>query len=220
VPSGGYHDVPPPVTRTFIPPKPDLVFHTPPSDEKEHLAFNVQLSPSKTKQDLSPRPSIPIIKDWVSDSEENDMPHAPIPMAHPVLIRSQPYSKASRRTKKTCFVCKSETYLIKDCDFREIKFSQRPYASRDIHKQYATVNHSKFPVHKVSFAASYQSQPILTTVARPVSAVKPKFSKTRPTLASDAVSRSQTPYRRPKSCPPSSSSRNSPSRVIAAEPST
>nr|GEU68887.1 hypothetical protein [Tanacetum cinerariifolium] len=41
VPSGRYHAVPPPVTGTFMPPKPDLVFHTPPSDENEHLAFNV-----------------------------------------------------------------------------------------------------------------------------------------------------------------------------------
>nr|GFA16606.1 hypothetical protein [Tanacetum cinerariifolium] len=40
VPSGGYHAVPPLVSGTFMPPKPDLVFHTPPSDEKEHLAFN------------------------------------------------------------------------------------------------------------------------------------------------------------------------------------
>nr|GFB15249.1 hypothetical protein [Tanacetum cinerariifolium] len=34
VPSGGYHDVPPLVIGTFMPPKPDLVFHTPPSNEK------------------------------------------------------------------------------------------------------------------------------------------------------------------------------------------
>nr|GFC11952.1 hypothetical protein [Tanacetum cinerariifolium] len=47
VPSGGYHAVPPPMIGTFMPPKPDLVFHTPPSDENEHLAFNVQLSPTK-----------------------------------------------------------------------------------------------------------------------------------------------------------------------------
>nr|GFA72176.1 hypothetical protein [Tanacetum cinerariifolium] len=44
VPSGRYHAVPPPVTGTFMPPKPDLVFHTPPSDENEHLAFNSGLS--------------------------------------------------------------------------------------------------------------------------------------------------------------------------------
>nr|GEY53819.1 hypothetical protein [Tanacetum cinerariifolium] len=59
VPSGGYHAVPPPVTGTFMPSKPDLVFHTPPSDENEHLAFNVQLSPTKPEQDLSSRPSNP-----------------------------------------------------------------------------------------------------------------------------------------------------------------
>nr|GEZ57036.1 hypothetical protein [Tanacetum cinerariifolium] len=50
------------------------VFHTPPFDENEHLAFNVQLSPTKPEQDLSSRPSAPIIEDWVSDSEEDDMP--------------------------------------------------------------------------------------------------------------------------------------------------
>nr|GFB74730.1 hypothetical protein [Tanacetum cinerariifolium] len=61
--SGGYHAVPPLVSRTFMPPKPNLVFHTPPSDENEHLAFNVQLSPTKPEQDLSSRPSTPIIED-------------------------------------------------------------------------------------------------------------------------------------------------------------
>nr|GFA53126.1 hypothetical protein [Tanacetum cinerariifolium] len=74
VPSGGYHAVPPPVTGTFMQPKLDLVFHTPPSDNNEHIAFNVQISPTKPEQDLSSRPSAPIIKDWVSDSEEDDMP--------------------------------------------------------------------------------------------------------------------------------------------------
>nr|GEY61216.1 hypothetical protein [Tanacetum cinerariifolium] len=62
VPSARYHAVPPPITGTFMPPKPDLVFHTPLSDENEHLAFNVQLSPTKPEQDLSSRPSAPIIE--------------------------------------------------------------------------------------------------------------------------------------------------------------
>nr|GFA37717.1 retrovirus-related Pol polyprotein from transposon TNT 1-94 [Tanacetum cinerariifolium]GFA50229.1 retrovirus-related Pol polyprotein from transposon TNT 1-94 [Tanacetum cinerariifolium] len=170
VPSGGYHVVPPPVSGTFMPPKPDLVFHTPHSDENEHLAFNVQLSPTKPEQDLSSRPSAPIIKDW-------------------------------------------------DCDFHARKLAQKSYASRGIHKQYDPMNHSKFPLHKVSGAAPPKSQPVLTTTARTVSAVKPKFSKTRPTLASRAISRSQTPYRRPITCPSSLNSRNSPPRVTAAEPS-
>nr|GFC86692.1 hypothetical protein [Tanacetum cinerariifolium] len=64
-----------------MPLKPDLAFHTPPSDENEHLAFNVQLSPTKLEQDLSSRPSAPIIEDWVSDSEGDDMPQY-APMNH------------------------------------------------------------------------------------------------------------------------------------------
>nr|GEX62211.1 hypothetical protein [Tanacetum cinerariifolium] len=245
VPSGGYHAVPPPVTGTFMPPKPDLVFHTPPSNENEHLAFNVQLSLTKPEQDLSSRPSVPIIEEWVSNSEEDVMPlvskdvpsfaqspelvktprhsgplfQAPIPVVPPVPVRSKPHSKGSMRTKKTCFVCKSENHLIKDCDFHARKLAQRPYASRDIHKQYDPVNHSKFPLHKVSATAPSHYQPVLTTASRTVSAVKPKNFKTRPTLASHAVSRSQTPYGRPITHIPSSNSRNSPPRVTAAEPS-
>nr|GFC93049.1 hypothetical protein [Tanacetum cinerariifolium] len=211
----------------------------------EHLAFNVQISLTKPEQDLSSRPSAPIIEEWVSDSEEDVMPlvskdvpsfaqspklvktprhsgplfQAPILVVPPVPVRSKLHSKGSKRTKKNYFVCKSENHLIKDCDFHARKLAQRPYSSRDIHNQYAPVNHSKFPLHKVSATVPSQSQPVLTTAARTVSAIKLKFSKTRPTLASHAVSTSQTPYRRPITYLPSSNSKNSPLRVTAAEPS-
>nr|GEX54402.1 uncharacterized mitochondrial protein AtMg00810-like [Tanacetum cinerariifolium] len=170
--------------RTFMPPKPDLVFHTPSSDENEHLSFNVLLSPTKPEQDLSFRPSTPIIKDWVSDSKEDDMPQVckdvpnlaqsselvksprhsgqlfltHILVAPTAPLRSNPHSKGSRRTKKACFLCISKDHFIKDCDFHARKLAHRPYASRDIHKQYAPVNHSKFPLHKVPTAAPSQSQ--------------------------------------------------------------
>nr|GFB21868.1 hypothetical protein [Tanacetum cinerariifolium] len=211
VSSGGYHAVPPLITRTFMPPKPYLVFHTPPFDENEHLAFNVQLSPTKPKPDLSFRPSAPIIEDWVSDSEEDDIPQvskdvpsfaqslelvksprhygqlcqAPITVTPSVPLRSNPHSKGSRKTKKACFICK--------------------------------MNHSKFPLHKVSAGAPSQSQSVLTTADRTVSDVKPKFSKTRPKLASHAVYKSKSPLRRHLPRHPSSNSRNSPFKVNAAK---
>nr|GFB17020.1 putative ribonuclease H-like domain-containing protein [Tanacetum cinerariifolium] len=118
-----------------------------------------------------------------------------------------------KKTKKACFVCKSVDHLIKDSDFHAKKLAQRTYALRDIHKQYAPVNHSKFPLHKVSTAAPSQSQSVLTTADRTVSVVKPKFSKTRPKLASHVVSKSKSPLRRNLPRHPSSNSKNSPPRV-------
>nr|GEW96640.1 hypothetical protein [Tanacetum cinerariifolium] len=79
-PSGGYSVVPSPITGNFMPPKPNLVFHTAPiAVETDHSAFIVQLSPDKPAQDLShtTRPITPIIKDWVSDSEDESEPNDP-----------------------------------------------------------------------------------------------------------------------------------------------
>nr|GFB16823.1 hypothetical protein [Tanacetum cinerariifolium] len=206
VSSGGYHAVPPSMTGAFMPPKPDLVFHTSPSDKNEHLAFNVQLSPTKHEQDLPSTSSAPIIEDWISDSEEEDVPqvtkdvpslaqHAglisppPMSVPSPVPLRTHSPSKGLRRTKKTCFVCKSETHLIKDCDFHARKLAQKLYASRDIYKHHAQMNHSRIPLHKVSVAAPSKSRAVLPAVARTISAARPNFSKTRPNIAPYVVSK-------------------------------
>nr|GEX18588.1 retrovirus-related Pol polyprotein from transposon TNT 1-94 [Tanacetum cinerariifolium] len=207
VPSGGYHDVPSPVTGTFMPPKPDLVFRTPPFDENEHLAFN---------EDDMPRVS----KDVPSFAQSSELVKSPRhSVALTVPLRSNPHSNGSRRTKKACFVCKSVDHLIKDCDFHARKLAHKTYASRDIHKQYAPVNHSKFPLHKVPTAAPPQSQSVLTTAAKTVSAVKLIFSMTRPKLASHAISKSKSPLKRHLPRHLSSNPRNSPLRVTAAKAS-
>nr|GFC56861.1 hypothetical protein [Tanacetum cinerariifolium] len=111
----------------------------------------------------------------------------PMSVAPPTPLRTHSPSNGLRRTKKTYFVCKSETHLINDYDFHARKLAQKSYASRDIHKHHASMNHSKFPLHKVSIAAPYKSQPVLNAAARTISAVKPKFSKTRPNIASYAM---------------------------------
>nr|GFC71462.1 hypothetical protein [Tanacetum cinerariifolium] len=100
--------------------------------ENEHLAFNVQLSPTKPEQGLPSTSSAPIIEDWVSDSEEDDIPKVPkdvpslaqppelvktprhsglispppMSVAPPVSLRPHSPSKGLKRPKKTCFVCK------------------------------------------------------------------------------------------------------------------
>nr|GEW45482.1 hypothetical protein [Tanacetum cinerariifolium] len=63
-----------------MPPKPDLVLNTAPTAvETGHSTFNVQLSTTKPEQDLSHtnRPTAPIIKDWVSNSEDDSETKAP-----------------------------------------------------------------------------------------------------------------------------------------------
>nr|GFD09493.1 hypothetical protein [Tanacetum cinerariifolium] len=54
------------------------------------------LSLTKPEQDLSSRPSAPIIEDWVSDSEEYDMPHVtkdiPSFAQSPKLVKSPRHS--------------------------------------------------------------------------------------------------------------------------------
>nr|GFA53007.1 hypothetical protein [Tanacetum cinerariifolium] len=79
-PSGGYNDVPLPITGNFMPPKPDLVFYTALIVvETDHSAFTVQLSPTKSTQDIShiTRPMAPIIKDCVSNLEDECKPNDP-----------------------------------------------------------------------------------------------------------------------------------------------
>nr|GEY07811.1 ribonuclease H-like domain-containing protein [Tanacetum cinerariifolium] len=80
-----------------MPPKPDLVFNSAPTVvETEDLAFNVQLNPTKSEQDLShiTRPSAPIIEDWVSDSKEES--ETKVTQFVPSLAQSSKYVKSPR----------------------------------------------------------------------------------------------------------------------------
>nr|GEX08922.1 hypothetical protein [Tanacetum cinerariifolium] len=68
-----YHAVPLPYTRTFMPPKPNLVFHDAPTAyETVPTVLNDEPSLTKPNKDLSQltRPSAFIIEDWVSESED------------------------------------------------------------------------------------------------------------------------------------------------------
>nr|GFB03991.1 ribonuclease H-like domain-containing protein [Tanacetum cinerariifolium] len=211
VPSGGYHAVLPPMTGTFMPPKPDLVFHTPPSDENEHFAFNV------TKDVPSLAQSLELVK---TPRHSGLISPLPMSVSPPVPLRSHSSSKGLKRPKKTCFVCKSKTHLIKDCDFHAKKLAQNSYASRDIHQHHAQMNHSRILLHTVSAAAPSKSKPVLPAAVRTVGAARPTFSKTRPHIAPYDVSKSKAPIRRPFNRHTSHKPSISPPRVNVANPST
>nr|GEW16782.1 retrovirus-related Pol polyprotein from transposon TNT 1-94 [Tanacetum cinerariifolium] len=164
-PSVGYHDVPPPYTGTFMPPKPDLVFNTSPiAVETDHPAFIVQLSPTKPAQALSHtnRHAAPIIEDWPVETS--------IPAATPELASPKPVSSVKRRNRKACFVCKSMDHLIKDYDYHAKKMVQptpKNHAHRGNHKQYAPLTHTNPQKHMVPAVILTQSKPVSITVVRP-----------------------------------------------------
>nr|GEY15799.1 hypothetical protein [Tanacetum cinerariifolium] len=249
-PSGGYHAVSPLYTGTFMPPKPDLVFNTAPTAvETGHLAFNVQLSPPKPEQDLShtSRPSAPIIKDWVSDSEEESETKDPqqfVPsfaqssehvkthrhsvqpfettfkVATSVPASPKSNSSGKRRNRKACFVCKSVDHLIKDCNYHTKNMAQptpRNYANKGHHNQYASLIHSKPQKHRVPTAVLTQSKPVSNTGVRPVSVALPNITVTRLRHAHQVVTKFKSPIQRHITRNPSSRTRNSPPRVNAVQ---
>nr|GFB62814.1 ribonuclease H-like domain-containing protein [Tanacetum cinerariifolium] len=139
------------------------VFHQ--TLDKAGLGYNSKVFTQVTKDVPSFVQSPELVK---SPRHSGLLSSPPMSVAPPVPLRTHSPSKGLRKTKKTCFVCKSETHLIKDCDFHARKLAQKSYASRDIHKKYAPMNPFKFPLHKVSAAAPSKSQPVLTTAAMTV----------------------------------------------------
>nr|GEW52628.1 retrovirus-related Pol polyprotein from transposon TNT 1-94 [Tanacetum cinerariifolium] len=198
-PSGGYHDVPPPSTGTFMLPKPDLVFHTAPiAVETDHSAFTVQLSPTKPAQNLSHtnRPAAPIIEDWVSDSEDESKTKAPqivpsffqsskqvktprhfvqqvetaISATTPKPASPKSNSSGKRRNRKAYFVCKSVDHLIKDCDYHAKKMAQ-PTPRNYAHRG----NHKQYASLTHTNLQKHMAPVVVLTQSKPVSitAVRP-----------------------------------------------
>nr|GEV27287.1 hypothetical protein [Tanacetum cinerariifolium] len=168
---------------------------------------NPVLSPTKPAQDLSHtnRPTAPIIEDWTVETS--------IPAATPKPASPKSNSSGKRRNRKACFVCKSVDHLIKDCDYHAKKMAhptQRNYAHRGNHKQYASLNHSNPQKHMVPTAVLTQSKQVSITAVRPVSADVPKIMVTRPRLAHPFVTKSKSPIRQHITHSQSTKTSNSP----------
>nr|GEW21765.1 hypothetical protein [Tanacetum cinerariifolium] len=156
----GYHVVPPLYTGTFMLPKPNLVFHNAPTvNETVPTAFNVELSSTKpdkiassfvqpTKHVKNSRPSVKPVEQYAPS--EN-------------LRKDSPTSRGHRnsRNQKSCFVCKSLTYLIKDCDYYE-KMVQKPVR------------------HVVPIIVLTRSRLVPLNAARPINTAVPQTNVTRP----------------------------------------
>nr|GEX40931.1 hypothetical protein [Tanacetum cinerariifolium] len=99
----GYHVVHLPYTRTFMPPKLDLVFHdAPTASETVPAVLNVEPSTTKPNKDLSQsnRPSAPIIEDWVSDSKDESEGEPMPTQKAPSFVQTSEHVKTPRPSVK------------------------------------------------------------------------------------------------------------------------
>nr|GEX83766.1 hypothetical protein [Tanacetum cinerariifolium] len=189
----GYHVIPPSYKGTFMPPKPDLVFNNAHNDvETDHTAFHVKLSPTKPDHDLSHtnRPSAPIIKNWVSDSEDESETKAP--------------------QKIVTIMKKMAQLTVRNHAHRgnHKQYAQMTFSNPQRHVVPAAVlTQSKFvPINVV---------PI--NVVRPVSTAVPKLKVTRPRQHKPIVTKPNSPTRRHITCSPSPKISNSPPRVTVVQ---
>nr|GEV63728.1 hypothetical protein [Tanacetum cinerariifolium] len=111
----GYHAVPPPYTRTFMPPKPDLVFNDAPNASE--IVTNVVPVKSHTY-----KPSKDISKPLRVSVK---------PVEHPKEAKNLKTENQKSRghkhswNRKAYFVCKSLNHFIKDCDYYEKQMVQK-----------------------------------------------------------------------------------------------
>nr|GEY13789.1 hypothetical protein [Tanacetum cinerariifolium] len=182
-----YHAVPPPYTGTFMPSKPDLVFHDAPTiNETVPSVLNVEPNPTKSNKDLSQPPVKPIEHHIPAENLKKDIPK----------------SRGHRHSwnRKACFVCKSLTHLIKDCDYYEKKMVQKPvrnHAMRGHHQHYARMTHPHPYRHVVPTTVLTRSRLVPLTAARPVTTAVPqtKVQHQRPTKHS--VTKAHSPKQGP-----------------------
>nr|GEW16166.1 ribonuclease H-like domain-containing protein [Tanacetum cinerariifolium] len=99
----GYHAVPYPYTRTFLPHKPDLVFtDDPTASESTANVFNVASSINKPSKDISKtlRTDAPIFEDWISNSEDETKIESMPKQREPSFVTSTKHVKSSRESVK------------------------------------------------------------------------------------------------------------------------
>nr|GEV08429.1 ribonuclease H-like domain-containing protein [Tanacetum cinerariifolium] len=213
-----------------------VFYDAPTTNETVFSVLNVKASPTKPNKDLSQsnRPFAPIIEDWVFDSKDESegepMPtqKAPSfvqtskhvktprpsvkPVEHPIpaenLRKDIPKSRGlrHRRNRKACFVCKSLTYLIKDCDYYDMKMVQKPvrnHAMRGHHQHYAKMTHPHPHRHVISTTILTRSKLVPLTVARLVTTDVPQIKVQHQRPTKHGVTKAHSPKRRPINLRPS-----------------
>nr|GEV40970.1 hypothetical protein [Tanacetum cinerariifolium] len=227
-----------------------VFYDTPTDTKTVLTALNIEHSHTKPNKYLSQtnRLFAPIIEDWVFDSKDESkgepMPTQKAPsfvqtskhvknsrptvktVEHPIppetLRNDIPKSRGHRHSwnRKACFVCKSLTNLIKDCDYYKKIMVQKPvrnHAMMGNHPHYARMTHPYPLRHVVPKAVLKRSRLVPLAAARPVTTALPqtKVQHKRPTK--HGVTKAHSPIRRPINLRPSPTHSNFHQRVITVK---
>nr|GEX25765.1 ribonuclease H-like domain-containing protein [Tanacetum cinerariifolium] len=143
-----------------------------------------------------------------------------IPAANHKTAFPKPKSHGTSRNRKACFVCKSLTHLIKDCDYYDTKVAQRParnHAQWGNNQQYVIMTLLNPQRHVVPTTVLTKSKLVPITDARPVTAADLKTHMTRPSQAKTIVTKPHSPPRGNINRCPSPKACTFPPKVIAAK---
>nr|GEZ05695.1 retrovirus-related Pol polyprotein from transposon TNT 1-94 [Tanacetum cinerariifolium] len=143
---------------------------------------------------------------YLSDFEDLNGGYVAFGVEHPIPAKNLrddiPRSRVHRHrwNKKACFVCKSLTHLIKECDYYEKKMVQtfiRNHAMRGNLKHYARMTHSHPNRHVVPTSVLTRSRLVPLTATRPITTIvhQNKVKHHRP--AKHVVNQPHSPIRRP-----------------------
>nr|GEY77130.1 ribonuclease H-like domain-containing protein [Tanacetum cinerariifolium] len=126
---------------------------------------------------------------FVQTSEHVKTPRPYVkPVEHPILAEnlrkdiSKSRGHRNSKNRKACFVCKSLTHLIKDCDYYEKKMFQmsvRNHAMRGHRQHYTRMTHPNPHRHVVPTLVLTRSMLVPLTTARPVTTDVPLINVTR-----------------------------------------
>nr|GEU32347.1 hypothetical protein [Tanacetum cinerariifolium] len=220
----GYHAVPPPYTRTFMPPKPDLVFND--ALKASETVTNV----TSDSEDESEIECMPTQKEpsFVQTSEPVKTPRASVKIVeHPKQAENlRPDNQKSRGHKnswnrKACFVCKSLNHSIKDCDYYKKQMVQNPVwnnVMRVNHHNSTRMSHSYSNRNVILTVVLTRSGLVSLNTSRPVSTAVPHTTvKRSPRPVIHVVYKAHLLIRRPINQKPATKTSNFNQKVTAVQ---
>ncbi|GJT68641.1 retrotransposon protein, putative, ty1-copia subclass [Tanacetum coccineum] len=155
----------------------------------------------------------PIIKDWVSDSEEEDVPQAKIEkkivkssFAKIEFVKSKEQVKSHRKTtvKQACYRCGSFDHLQYDCDNHQRQFNDKKmvkpmwnYTKRVNYHNSSKMTHPSPKRNMIPKAVLMRSRLVSLTTARPVNTTQPKTKENSARPMTNVLNKAHSTVRRP-----------------------